>query len=429
MSVRPFTPIQEPVENLDRRTVGRDRLLGVLDQRLRQAATSGARQHTLLVGPRGSGKTHLLSVALHRALADPEVATCLAIARIAEDAIGVNSYTDLLRDLSRELDAPVGLERDTGVLERALLEAAGERTLVIVIENLDQVFRRLGLAGQRDLRSWVETSGRVLILATAPALFDSIRQRDKPWFGGLIETPVDGLTAAEGRELLTLLAADRSDQRLVDLLQSPRGEARIKALNQLTTGSPRTWMMLSEHLTVESLDELTPVVEALIEKQVPYYQNLLWDLPDNHQTVVRQLAEGDWAARTASEIATATGLSQQTVSKTLCLLKEARWVCDEKLTSDRRRTFYSLREPMLRHHFQWRATQGEPLRLIVELLKDWFETRTTTHRTDSPIAQLFAGARAGNHESSIRLPIELRLLASPPTLREPPRPYFRTWPG
>ena len=48
---RPFTPTQEPPEALERRTVGRDRLLTTLAERLASAAGSQSRPHTLLVGP------------------------------------------------------------------------------------------------------------------------------------------------------------------------------------------------------------------------------------------------------------------------------------------------------------------------------------------------------------------------------------------
>jgi DNA-binding transcriptional ArsR family regulator len=425
VSTRPFTPAQESAADLDRRTVGRDRPLAVLNERLRLAATTKARPHTLLVGPRGSGKTHLLQVALYRAENDPETAAGLVVARLPEDAIGLISYVDLLRQVARSWDIAVGQERTASALEKALLDHAGERTVVLVIENLDKVFRALGEDGQRDLRSWVETSGRVLILAATPALFGAIRDRGKPWFGGLTELPVEGLAAAEGRELLIRLTTDRGDDKLVEALKSDWGEARIKAVAQLTAGSPRIWMVFSDCLSVEALDELIPAVEGLVEGLVPYYQSLLWDLSGNQQAIVRQLAEGASAALTASEIAANTGLSQQTVSKTLGLLKEGRWVRDLKLPdNDRRRTWYELREPMLRHHFQWRATGGEPLRLIVDLLREWHSPARPSHylalarRGPAPsdrdtIMNLLDRAQSGDREALIRLPAELRPLAEP----------------
>ena len=373
MSTRPFTPTQEQAEDLDHRTVGRDLQLAILHERLTLAATTKNRQHTLLVGARGSGKSHLLQVALYRVKSDLMIATKLAIVHVPEDAIGLISYVDLLRELAANMDIDIGRERNTSVLEKSLLIAANGRTIVIVIENLDKVFHALGEDGQRDLRSWVETSGQVLILATTPALFDAVRSRKRPWFGGLIEMPVEELAAKEGQELLIKLATDKSDKELVEALKSDWGKARIEAVRQLTAGSPRIWMIFSNCLSVDSLDELIPAVEGLVEGLVPYYQSLLWDLSPTQQAIVRQLAEGTSCALTASEIASETGLSQQTVSKQLGLLKESRWVHDMKQRGgDQRLTWYELREPMLRHHFQWRATGGEPLRLIVDLLKNWY---------------------------------------------------------
>jgi len=357
MSYRPFTPSQEQAGDLDRRTVGRDRQLAILHERLKLAATTKNRQHTLLVGARGSGKTHLLQVALHRAESDPAIASRLAVARVPEDAIGLKSYVDLLRESAVGLGIDIGRERNPGSLERTLLATANGRVIVMVIENLDRVFSALGEGGQRDLRSWVETSGQVLLLAATPALFVGVRNRRMPWFGGLIEMPVEGLTAEEGRELLTILAADKGDEKLVEALKSDWGAARIKAVSRLTAGSARIWMVFSDCLTVETLDELIPAVEGLVEGLVPYYQSLLWDLSGNQQAIVSQLAEGTSGALTAQEIAYETGLSQQTVSKALGLLKESRWVRDMKMPDgDQRLTWYELREPMMRHHFQWRAS-------------------------------------------------------------------------
>jgi len=367
VSVRPFTPTQEPAEDLDRRTVGRDQLLGVLGEWVRLAATTRTRQHTLLVGPRG---------------------------------------------------------------------AARKATIVVVIENLNRVFRAIGLSGQRDLRSRVESSGKVLVLASAPVVFASVRDRAMPWFGGLIETPVGGLTAAEGRELLIRLARDRGDDRLAGVLESELGTALSQTIGQLTGGLPRVWTVLSECADAESLTELTPAIVRLVERLAPHHQQLLWGLPDNHQVIVRQLAQGASAAMTASGIANETGLTPQTATKALGLLRQAHWVRDEKLPlgSDQRRTWYRLRDPMLRHHLQWRVSAGEPLRLIIALLRQWYDPSGNLARaldadasggatTPQQLARCLPSgpdrygildrlirARAGDHEARLRLPAELRPL-------------------
>ena len=399
---RPFTPSQESPADLDARTVGRADILATLAQRLTAAATGRSRPHTLLVGPRGSGKTHLLWVALYRLDQEPGVRDRLAIAQISEDAVGITRYSDLLWEIGAALGLGLSRSGDVAGVEAAILAGIGDRTLVVVLENLDRVFRSLGVPGQQNLRSWVETSGRVLLLAATSALFAGVRERSQPWFAGFITTPVEGLSATEGRELLTVLGERAGDHALAEFLRTERGRARVEAVAQLTGGSARIWMVLSGCLTVESLDALVPAVEQLVEGLVPYYQQLLWDLSDNHQAIVRQLAEGPDAALTAADIAAATGLSQQTVSKALSLLQESHWVRAERSRGDQRKTWYSLREPMLRHHFQWRTLPGEPLNLIVELLRAWYEPHELRRhlagaQPASPAETYLAESVAGQH--------------------------------
>ncbi len=419
---RPFTPRQEDPGRLEQRTVGRATLLAVLAERLAAAATGRTRPHTLLVGPRGSGKTHLLRVALNQLSRHPEIAGRLAIADLDEDAVGITRYTDLLREIAGAVGVLTRPDARNAVgWEEAIVERLGDRTLLLVVENLDKLFKALGTPGQRDLRSWVETSGRVLILAATPALFDAVKDRTEPWFGGLILTPVEELSADEGHELLSILARDAGDEALAEYLGTDVGRGRVDALAQLTGGSARIWMVLAEFLTVDSLDELIPAVEDLIEGLVPYYQQLVWDLPANHQAIVRQLAEGDAAALTPAEIAAATDLSQQTVGKALGLLQEGRWVRSEKLTGgDQRQTYYRLREPMLRHHFQWRRSDGQLLALIVGLLRTWYypdELRRELGRSEplSPSeAYLVASLpdrldTSTDHDSYARDPLTLRV--------------------
>jgi len=103
------------------------------------------------------------------------------------------------------------------------------------------------------------------------------------------------------------------------------------------------------------------------------------------------------------------------------VLKQNRWVSDAKLADDQRKTWYELREPMLRHHVQWRTKGGEPLRLIVDLLRDWYglgELRPTEIRSRRVadargVLGLLERARAGDQEARMRLPAELRPLTEP----------------
>ncbi|MGH9278063.1 MAG: tetratricopeptide repeat protein [Acidimicrobiales bacterium] len=368
-SLRPFTPSREAPEALVDRTVGREDLLASIQRRLHIAAISRTRSHTLLVGPRGSGKTHVIDVALHGVRSE----TRLVIARVDEDAVGIVTYADLALQLLQALEPTAASTRDVATIEKAIIEKLDGRVLVAVIENLARVFESLGTSGQRDFRSFVENTGQVVVLASTPLLFRAIGSRDEPWFGSFAIEHLEELTLDEGSELIRRLAQQDGDERFVEFLHTPKGRARLAALHHLAGGSPRLWMILTSCATVDLLDDLVPAVEELLEKLVTYYQQRLWELPGNEQKLVRELGTGPPSA-SVGELAEACGLDERTAATALGRLADAGWVRREKLPgTDQRRSWYRLREPLLRHHFQYRQTDGEPLRLIVDILRIWFD--------------------------------------------------------
>lgn len=355
MRVRPFTPSREGAAALAARTVGRDDLLATLTRRLAGAARSGNRPHTLLVGPRGSGKTHLIEVLLHRLREEPG----LVVAKVDEDAVGVASYADLLAELGRSVE--VGrVAGDAASWEAALAASLGGRVLLAVIENLARVFDGMGTGGQRDLRSLVETSGQVVILASTPQLFSGIGSRNEPWFGSFAVEHLDPLTVDECAELLGLLAG-------AGLARPPR----VAALHHLVGGWPRLWALVAAVATPADLDELVPVVEALVEQFVPSFQQRLWALAPNEARLVQALGVGPPAA-TVAELAAAAGLTERTAATALGRLADGGWVRgDKRAGADQRRTWYRLREPLLRLHLQYRG--GSSLQEAVGYVRAWFD--------------------------------------------------------
>jgi tetratricopeptide (TPR) repeat protein len=385
--LRPYTPAREDPAELSARTVGRDELIDTVVRRLRTAATTGNRPHTLLVGPRGAGKSHLIRVALHRLGAEPG----LVVAELDEDVVGLASYTDILIEIHSRLaastaDAP---GRDVAELERRIIELAGGRVIALVIENLTRVFEAIGLDGQRNLRSFMETSGQIVILASAPLLFPAVSDRKEPWYGSFGIEHLPELDVAEGAELIRRISVANHETELPAYLQTEAGIARLNALNVLAGGSPRLWTIMSTCLNIELLDDLVAAVEQLLENLVTYYQQRLWELPAAEAQLVRALALGP-PSTTARELARQTGRDERTTASLLGRLISAGWVTSEKLPgTDQRKTWYRLREPLLRHHFQYRGQEREPLRLIIDILRAWFDpgTRREQLLTTRPSSQ------------------------------------------
>ena len=232
-----FTPSAMEPEELDAITVGRDALLEMLVRRIGAAARDGSRPHTLLIAPRGGGKTHTLHVTVNRSLADPETAKRVLPVLIPEDSLAIGSYLDLLVEIARAVDGDLGLglgdtaralrrDKDAVGIEQAITTTAAGRMILLAIENLDRVFEDLGQTGQGSLRAWVETSTDITIFATSPMLFSGVSSRSYPWYGSFMVETLTEFDVEEAATMLTRAARARGEEELAEFIASAGGTDR-----------------------------------------------------------------------------------------------------------------------------------------------------------------------------------------------------------
>jgi energy-coupling factor transporter ATP-binding protein EcfA2 len=423
ISIPAFTPTAVPERELLARTVGRTEVIDRMLARLRAAAETENRPHVLVVGSRGSGKTHLLRAVSHLARETPELAERLQFVMLPEESHEIVSYADLLYAVVEHLagqSAAGGGEivrkgrearGDESQLQRLILGTLAGRVLVLVAENLDRLLSDFGAGGQARFRSFVETSGAVLLFASTPLLSRDLSDHAMPWYGAFHPEHLEELDLDEGTELLKRLAAASPDgEKLVAFLDTDEGRGRLAAMRQLTGGSPRMWIVLAGCMTVENLDALVPVVRALLDELVPYYQERLGSLPGNERKLVVELcrtteidADGQVRSvasglRNVSELAASAGLDRQVVATTLGRLERNGWVRRVKVPgTDGRTSWYELREPMLRHHLQYRDTRGSLLDVIVGFLRAWYAPWEQRLR----LAAVEAGSIAERYLSSV----------------------------
>jgi len=61
-----FSPSRTAPENLEKTLVQREGLLNDAEERIYESAVTGNKHHLLLIGPRGSGKTHFAALMFYR---------------------------------------------------------------------------------------------------------------------------------------------------------------------------------------------------------------------------------------------------------------------------------------------------------------------------------------------------------------------------
>ncbi|MFB9314319.1 AAA family ATPase [Nocardioides plantarum] len=398
-------------ELLERLFVARDDLLTDIVDRVRRAATSQERNHTLLVGPRGAGKTHLVSLVHHRVRGLIDEGARLHVAWLPEDPWTIASHRHLLGAILERLDvppAPTADEREHQI--RVAAQAGGP--VVVLLENLDQVMHQIGEDGQQRLRHLLQADRSLLLVATTTRLDRSLSEQASPFYAFFTTSRLAPLDTDEAAAMLTRIAIENGQDDLVDYLASDQGRARLRAIAHLAGGQPRMWSLLSTSLSVDGLSELVEHLIARVDDLTPYYQEQLARLSPQQRLVVAELAEADRPLH-VRELAERIEADQRSVGRTMVDLLDRGWVSQVSSSStttltpaatDRRRTHYELAEPMARLAFQVKDGRQQPLRLVVDFLKHWFDRlQLQVPSAQLTTAEYLSAALAAQDEPVVRV--------------------------
>lgn len=397
-----FTPSIMDETTLREIFVARQPLVDRLVRDIRDATTSGARRHALLVGPRGIGKTHLVSMVYYTVKADTAVYDKLRVAWLREEEWSVFSYADLLVRIFRALANEYPEERTelTAFADRLMRlpiaegEAMGEakllewldgRVLLLIAENVNDLFEGMGMAGQQALRAFLQNHSRALLLTTSPTLTPELSEHDAPFYGYFNITHLKELTREEARKLLLKIATVvEPDSELADYLQTDEADRRLRVIETLAGGHPRIWILFSSCMSRQLLDELVPLFVKMLDDLTPYYQERMRALPPQERRIVAYLCEQRGAVP-VKEIAEDCRLKPNAAAALLGKLEEKGYVRKAPeptavSVGDRRIAYYEMREPLMRLCIEVKENRADPLRLIVEFLRCWFSAEAILER-------------------------------------------------
>lgn len=382
---------------------------------IRDSALTEAKHHSMFIGPRGFGKTHLMSLIYHRVRAMDDLDEHLVIAWLREEEWGVATLLDLFLRIIRtiveeypEQELEEGIEEIYELSVAQAEKAAGDllkqwmadRTMLLLIENLDELFDGLKPKGQKKLRSYIQENPFFTVISSSPSLFNGISLQSSPFYGFFRINHLEPLTLDEAIELVTNSARLRRDQELVNFLQTPAGKARIRAVHHLANGNHRIYMIFSQFLTRESLDALVEPFLRTMDDLTPYYQSRMALLTPQQRKVVEFLCDARGAV-VVKDIAKRCFMTHQTTSSQLGKLRDKGYVVSQQFGRD---SFHELREPLMRLCIEVKKHRSEPVRLFVDFLRLWYtpedlESRLGELDPDASLERLYVESaldRAGD---------------------------------
>ena len=340
---------------------------------LRDSAAS-SNIHSIVIGPRGSGKTHLvLRVAA-------EVRQDTSLGGLFPIVFGEESYEigtagefwleclghlaeqappeerDDLRLSYRDLMS-IPLGDDHVLADRclaSLLDFADRRgqRLLLIVENLDMLFGEMmdDHTGWR-LRKTLQTEPRVILLASATSRFAELDDPGKALYDLFRVIPLSPLDTHGCQVLWSQVSGQ------------PKRAMLMRPLEILTGGSPRLITVIGGFEEAHSFRELMGNLLDLVDEHTEYFKSHLDALPHQERRIYLALARL-WKPATAREVARLARVDVHKCSSQLKRLVDRGAVAIEGGTPRRRQ--YYLTERMYNIYYLLRRPSGE--REMVETL-------------------------------------------------------------
>ncbi len=420
-----------------------------ITQVLEAAAPDGVRQHILITGQRGMGKSTLLQ-RLALAVSENEALRRQWIAlTFPEEQYTVSTLAEFWRNVldaladalerdgadTEELTALDGKIKCLGNLPSDKREESSLGTLVswvnehkrgvlLLIDSTDQLFSALSASayGAKTKIAKKTSAGRTTKANDTPlwrlrkvlsheegifwigASYQALEASDlyNDAFNEFFElVELRPLSVVEMRTAMLALArvfgAGRGlsgEEAVAEMTRTldARPE-RLEALRALTGGNPRTTVMLYELLSAASDDNVHGDIKRLLDIMTPLYKSRLERLADQPRKILAHLLE-HWAPMAIGELAEVSGIPNTTVSGQLVRLEADGFIEKTKLLGTTR-SGYQASERFFNVWYLMRYAARrlrQRLSWLIEFMRLWYSREE--------LAQL-ASVRAGRHAQGL----------------------------
>ncbi|MBN1181050.1 MAG: hypothetical protein JXB49_02100 [Bacteroidales bacterium] len=358
-----FNSKTESPEKLEELLVGRKKIVDAIEKSVNNALSSYLSIQHLIIGPRGSGKTHIIQVLFNRFNSNKTIKEKAEIAYMAEEEIGIDSLFSLFvrifeafirwNDTETEKEEwknKIGTLKNLSQHEREdkakefLLTFLKEKKLIILIENINDVFSGLKKAGQAKLRDFIQQYEKIILIATSQVLFTDIQNEDKPFHNFFQIIHLNRLSEAETKTFLKTLANIEGPIDLKAHLQTVQGISQMKSIHFLSSGNHRLIALFYEFLKNDIKSDMAKPFLQTLDKLKPYYESFLRYLPPQQQKIIHFLALKH-NPQLGSVITKECFLSPGGTSKQMYELQNKGFVEAHRRGRD---NLYELAEPMMR---------------------------------------------------------------------------------
>ncbi len=385
-----YNPRKKSHEQLKKSLVGSDRIdiLKSIKKELSLKKGDKPKQHWMIVGPRGMGKSHLLTLLYYTIKSNKKLNSQWIPILFPEELRMANNLPKFLEralkeialeikeeyeDVAKELDLRIEGIRKVVISERAeylfsilswIHQVTGKYCLFIT-ENLQHLLgKKINEIEQKKLRAYLQSNDAVLFVGSATTVFESLHDHSYPFYHFFHIKRLEDLNFQELKKLIVSIISDSSKTEIAKKVSD--NEARLRALYSFAGGNPRMAYFLADILKTDIPDEMLSLMDNILDELTLYFDTILQDIPDHQEEILNTLATYE-PAQSPKEIADHLEVPQNTIRNYLKQMKESGYV--RIAFSKGKSNYYCLNEYLYRIWYQMRdSSHREETRWLMELL-------------------------------------------------------------
>lgn len=388
-----FNPSVENYETLKKIIVEREEELKTITERLRVADLKGTSRSFIIIGQRGTGKTHLLLLIYHEIKSDSKLDDKYISLKFSEEEYTIHSLTDLLirilEELKRETKEDIIkekinkllnekknltddelIEKSKKTLEKLFKEY--DKKIVLCADNLNLIFNNISNYKKNDLkhlRSILQSKDYMVIIGSSPTYFEEIKNHEEPFYNFFEVIRLKPLSSDGVEKLIKKLAETEGDNHIIENFDEYK--PKIETIIHFTGGLPRLVRMLYYVIAKAEMSDVVDLLDKLLDELTPYYQSKMQNLSQQKQKIIDIMSSMDGPS-TPTEIAEEGRIDRASVNTQLRKLKKEGLVTPIK-QEKRKSTRYDITERMFRIWRQMRQAKGKNrIQHLADFLKAFY---------------------------------------------------------
>jgi len=369
-----YSPENMSEDILRKLFVGREKLLESLVKEIENAAKNMTPRFYLIIGPRGIGKSHFLTLLYYEI--EHKLSSLLIPVKMAEEEYSVYRASDLflriLEEYSEDTSDILSLEDEDEILLAAVeklkhISKQDGKRFIIFVENLHELFKQLEKEELHKLRSIFQKNDIFSLVATAPLIFPSLSAHDEPFYNFFHIQHLNEFSYHEIRELMQKIAEIENGEDFFE--KFGQYEEKIHGMVHLTGGSPRLVFLFYDMITGGEIENIENAFFKVIDEHTPFYQEIFQMLTGQQRRIFDVLISFGETA-TPKQISEKARIKIQTVNTQLRRLEADGYVISRPMG---RHTKYEVRERLFRLWREMRQPFGRKrVSIMLDFLQLWY---------------------------------------------------------